>query len=219
VHDLPQPLAGTALTINPGQLDKSTITTWQGWEILPSKIAAARPLVNPYDESGSLDDRARSYLSINCGHCHRFGGGGAAKIILPFETALSEANIDGVRPTLGSFDLTDAYIVSGRDPSRSALLFRMSKLGQGRMPHIGSDAVDEAGVRLIRRWIAGLKETPCEAAAQSARAADKSALSRNDLGRLLSSTSGALDLLEALETMPAAARQEAIRKALELRRA
>jgi putative heme-binding domain-containing protein len=210
------PWPGYALTINGAQLEPSALSSFQGWDILPAKMAASRPLVDPYDERAPLDDRARSYLAANCAHCHRFGGGGAAKIVLPYETPLPETNIDGVRPTLGTFDLTDPYIVCGRDPSRSALLFRMSKLGQGRMPHIGSSAVDEAGVRLIRRWIASLKEAPCEAAAQASRAADKSALSRNDFGRLLASTTGALDLLEALETLPAAARQEAIQKALEL---
>src|SRR6185503_20410305 len=103
----------------------------------------------------------------------------------------------------------DPYIVCGRDPSRSALLFRMAKLGQGRMPHIGSQAVDEAGVRLIRAWIASLKEAPCEPAAHSARIEDRVAVANHDFARLLSSTSGALDLLEALDKLPAAARQEA----------
>ena len=210
------PWQGYALTINAAQMEPSALRAFQGWDILPAKMAPSRPLVDPVDERAPLDDRARSYLATNCGHCHRFGGGGAAKIILPHETPLAETNVDGVRPTLGSFELTDPYIVCGRDPSRSALLFRMAKLGQGRMPHIGSDAVDEAGVRLIRRWIASLKEAPCEAAAQASRASDKAALSRNDFGRLLSTTTGALDLLEALETLPAPARQEAIRKALEL---
>jgi putative heme-binding domain-containing protein len=210
------PWPGYSLTMNAAQLEKADLAAFQSRSVLPAKMEPSRPLVDPYDESAPLDDRARSYLATNCAHCHRFGGGGAARIILPHETPLSETNVDGVRPTLGSFDLTDPYLVCGRDPSRSALLFRMAKLGQGRMPHIGSEAVDEAGVRLIRRWIASLKEGPCEAAAQSVRAADKAALARNDFARLLSSTTGALDLLEALETLPATVRREAIQKALEL---
>jgi putative heme-binding domain-containing protein len=210
------PWQGYALTVSPAQMEKSALQAFQTWELLPAKMTQSRPLVNPYDEKAPLEDRARSYLATNCGHCHRFGGGGAAKIILPYETPLAETNVDGVRPTLGTFDLTDPYLVCGQDPSRSALLFRMSKLGQGRMPHIGSDAVDEAGVRLIRRWIASLKEAPCEAAAQAARTADKAALAARDFGRLLSTTTGALDLLDALETLPAPARQEAIQKALAL---
>src|SRR6185503_21088728 len=108
-----------------------------------------------------------------CAHCHRFGGGGAAKIILLHDVPLIDMKVD-TRPSLGMFDLTDPFIVAGGDPSRSALLFRVSKLGQGRMPHVGSEAVDEAGVRLLRRWIASIPEAPIESAAQEARAADRS---------------------------------------------
>jgi len=209
------PWPGTSLTMNGAQLDAGRIKAFQDAAILPAKVAPARPLVNPYDETAALDDRARSYLAVNCGHCHRFGGGGAAKIILLNDIPLADMKLDGVRPTLGMFDLNDPYLVSGGDPSRSALLFRISKLGQGRMPHVGSDAVDEAGVRLIRKWIASLPEGPIEPAARDARAADKSALSRNDFDRLLSSTTGALDLLAALDTLPEATRKDAIKRALE----
>jgi putative heme-binding domain-containing protein len=208
------PWPGYALTINGAQLDAANLKLLQDLAILPPKIPMPPPLVNPYDESLPLDARARSYLGVNCAHCHRFGGGGAAKILLMHDLPLAETKLD-VRPTLGMFDLTDPYLVAGGDPSRSALLFRVSKLGQGRMPHVGSEAVDEAGVGLLRRWIASLPEAPLEAAARDARSADRSALTRGDLDRLLSTTTGALDLLAALETMAEPARKEAIRRALE----
>ena len=35
-------------------------------------------LVDPYDSSADLEERARSYLHVNCAHCHRDGGGGTA---------------------------------------------------------------------------------------------------------------------------------------------
>jgi hypothetical protein len=66
-----------------------------------------------------LDARARSYLHVNCAHCHRFGGGGAAKIDLRQEVSLADMKIAGVRASLGSFELTDPYLVSGGDPSAS----------------------------------------------------------------------------------------------------
>ncbi|HVE42503.1 MAG TPA: PQQ-dependent sugar dehydrogenase [Planctomycetota bacterium] len=208
------PWPGYALTINGLQLEAPKLKQLQDVAILPKKIPMPQPLVDPYDESLPLNERARSYLAVNCACCHRFGGGGAAKIILLHDVPLTETRLD-VRPSLGMFDLTDPYLIAGGDPSRSALLFRVSKLGQGRMPHVGSEAVDEAGVRLLRRWIASLQEAPIEAAARDARAADKSALARGDVDRLLTSTTGALDLLAALETMAEPARKEAIRKALE----
>jgi putative heme-binding domain-containing protein len=208
------PWPGYALTINGAQLETARLKVFQDMAILPRKIPMPKPLVNPYDERASLDDRARSYLAVNCAHCHRFGGGGAAKILLMHDLPFPEMKVD-VRPTLGMFELNDPYVVAGGDPSRSALLFRVSKLGQGRMPHVGSETVDEAGVRLLRRWIAQLPEAPIESAALASRAADRSALTRSDFGRLLSTTTGALDLLAALDDLSEPIRKEAIKRALE----
>lgn len=208
------PWPGYSLTINGAQLDAARVKQFQDWGILPPKVAMPKPLVNPYDEAAPLEDRARAYLGVNCAHCHRFGGGGAAKIILLHDVPSAEMKLDGVRPTLGSFDLTDSYLVCGRDPSRSALIFRVSKLGQGRMPHVGSDTVDEAGVALLRKWVASLPEGPCEPSAAASRAADREALAKGDYDRLLATTTGALDLLAALGAMPEAARRSAVAKAL-----
>ncbi len=210
------PWPGTTLTINGGQLDRSRVKAFQDAGILPASVAASKPLVNPYDPSAPLDARARSYLAVNCAHCHRFGGGGAAKIILLNDTPAAEMNLLSVRPTLGSFDLADPFLVCGGDPSRSALLFRMAKLGQGRMPHIGSDAVDAAGVRLIREWIRSLEKGPCDEAAAQAQIANGSALGKGNYDHLLSTPTGALQLLGELEGMPEAARKAAIQRALQL---
>ena len=58
-----------------------------------------------------------------------------------------------VRPVQGTFDMPDAQILAPGDPYRSVLYYRMAKLGRGRMPHIGSEIVDERGLRLIHDWI------------------------------------------------------------------
>jgi putative heme-binding domain-containing protein len=188
------PWTGTSLTMTSGQLDAARLKKLQDWAILPAKMRMPKPLVNPLDETASLDDRARSYLSVNCSTCHRFGGGGAAKIILPHDTPMAETNLLGVRPALGAFELTDPYLVCGGDPSRSALMFRMAKLGQGRMPHLGSEVVDEQGVKLIARWIASL---PGEPVGSSRRPG-------------MATTSGALDLLLDLDGMAPEKRKETI---------
>jgi putative heme-binding domain-containing protein len=53
----------------------------------------------------------------------------------------------------GTFEIAGAHIVSPGDPYRSVLFYRLSKLGRGRMPHIGSEIIDEDGTRLIHDWI------------------------------------------------------------------
>jgi putative heme-binding domain-containing protein len=214
------PWQGYALGVNGAQLPD--LDRFLELGILGKTTPRMKAWIDPYDEKASLEDRARSYLGANCGHCHRFGGGGAAKIDLRQEASLADMKVAGVRPTLGSFDLTDPYIVCGGDPSRSVLLYRISKLGQGRMPHIGSEAVDEKGVRLIRAWIASLAATPCDPSAAEARSKALASLDRvgsgevAECGPLLATTSGALDLRAKLDLLPDGVRTEAIRRALEL---
>ena len=110
-------------------------------------------LVDPHDASRSLDARARSYLHVNCAHCHRFNGGGSARIYLPFDIPFYETEAANTRPSQGTFGLEDARIIAPADPLRSVLYFRMAKTGSGHMPHIGSQLIDEDGLQLVHDWI------------------------------------------------------------------
>ena len=47
-------------------------------------------------------------------------------------------------------------MIAPGDPHRSTLWYRMATTGPGRMPHIGAEIVDEAGLALVREWIASL---------------------------------------------------------------
>jgi putative heme-binding domain-containing protein len=115
--------------------------------------ALPTPLADPYDSSAGLDRRARSYLHVNCAHCHQFGAGGTADIELRYDVDLDHTKTLEVRPVQGTFAIPNAQIVAPADPYRSLLYYRMAKLGTGRMPHIGSEIVDERGLRLIHDWI------------------------------------------------------------------
>ena len=108
---------------------------------------------NPYRESADINRRARSWLHVNCAHCHRTGGGGAAYLELREELPLEGLKVLDVKPTQGTFEIADSRILSPGNPYRSTLYYRVSKTGSGRMPHIGSDVVDERGVKLIHDWI------------------------------------------------------------------
>lgn len=125
-------------------------------EPLPEPPEALPRLANPYDDTHDLDTRARSYLQVNCAHCHRFGAGGSANLNLIFDRPLSETGLLGVEPVQGTFGLDDARILAPGDPFGSILLFRMAKLGAGRMPRVGSSEVDVQAIDLMHRWIAGL---------------------------------------------------------------
>ena len=83
-------------------------------------------------------------------------GGGSVDLRLQFSVANAEMNAIGVRPSRGDFALPDARIIKPGDPWASTLYFRMAKFGRDRMPHLGSERPDEAGLDLVARWIAGM---------------------------------------------------------------
>jgi putative heme-binding domain-containing protein len=148
-------------------------------------------LENPYtsnpatDTSARLNGRARSWLHVNCAHCHRNGGGGSAYIELQAELAIEATKALDVRPTQGTFGIADAKILAPGDPYRSTLFYRISKTGSGRMPHIGSEVVDERGVQLIHDWIRQLPvRTPEVALIERLRSLDETtAIQQEDKDR------------------------------------
>ena len=172
-------------------------------------------MTDPFDTKAPLEDRARSYLHINCGTCHRRGGGGTASIEL-VETLSLDATRILSKPTQGTFGIVDPWIVAYRDPNRSVLYYRMSKLGRGRMPHFGSQTVDTDGLRLIHDWIRQLDHPGAETISHDAaqlQSIVKSSLdglqSRTNVrvedrqvavDRLLSSTAGAVSLASAVRS-------------------
>jgi putative heme-binding domain-containing protein len=110
-------------------------------------------LVDPYDKSADVNSRARSYLQVNCAHCHQFGAGGTAVIELRADFAIQDTKALDAQPTQGTFGIQDAKILAPGDPYRSILFYRVSKMGHGRMPHIESELVDQPGVELLHDWI------------------------------------------------------------------
>lgn len=183
-------------------------------------------LSRPSDPSASLDDRARSYLHVNCAHCHRLHAGSAVLSKMTYDLPLNKTDMIDVRPTQGTFGIHDARVIAPGDPYRSVLLYRMSKLGGGRMPYIGSSEIDREGVDLIFEWLSKLP-APEVAEGPSSRGRgpereDLERLGRADqpgdraemLDNLLSSTRGALMLLRSVDgkALPEAVAALAIEK-------
>ncbi len=113
-------------------------------------------LVNPHDATQPLDRRARSYLHTNCAHCHMNGGNASTVFETLFNKPLPQSKMLVTKPMRGDFGLSESSIVTPGAPTQSVLYYRIAKSGTGRMPHIGSQLTDAAGVRLIGQWIASL---------------------------------------------------------------
>lgn len=129
----------------------------------PIRTLAELPKLTPtHDESADVALRARSYLHVNCGHCHRFNGGGSSYIYLTHDLPLLDTKTVGVKPTQGTFGIEDAELIAAGDPYRSALYFRLSKTGPGHMPHLGAKYIDPRAVKVVHDWIAAIPRQVAE---------------------------------------------------------
>ena len=54
----------------------------------------------------------------------------------------------------------DPRLLAPGDPARSMIAIRMKRLGQGRMPLIGSLVVDDVGSSVVDAWIGSLANCP-----------------------------------------------------------
>ncbi len=112
-------------------------------------------------DSGTLDERARAWLEINCAHCHN-PIGPARNSGLDLRVAQVEPRKFGIYKTAvaagrgsGGF-LFD--IVPGH-PEDSIFIFRLLSSDAGiMMPELGKRMVHKEGVELVREWIAAMPE-------------------------------------------------------------
>ncbi len=124
-----------------------------------SDVAACDSLARPGDTSRSLEDRARSYLDVNCGNCHRPGGGTVGYFDARYTTPLDhQALIDG--PILINEGVDRARVVSPKDIWRSILYMRAFSVEGYKMPPLAHEAVDANGAALIRQWIESMPGKP-----------------------------------------------------------
>ena len=126
---------------------------------LPKPPEELERLVDPYDHSASLLQRAKSYLHSNCANCHVDAGGGNSQILLEFATDLDKMKLIDAVPVHDRFGLPDARLVAPGHPERSVLLHRMSNRGRGQMPQLGTTRVDRPAVEMIKAWITELGTT------------------------------------------------------------
>ncbi|MCA9122956.1 MAG: hypothetical protein KDB11_22375 [Planctomycetales bacterium] len=123
---------------------------------LPQLIDIPRLAVWHDEASGTIDERARAYLEVNCAHCHNPIG--------PARNSGLHLNIEATDPyRLGVFKTPVAAgrgtggrlygIVPGR-PDESIMDHRMRTVTPGEvMPEFGRSLIHEEGLALIRQWI------------------------------------------------------------------
>ena len=133
---------------------------------LPADLSSLPQLPNPFDPSVPLDQRARSYLEVNCAPCHRPESVSRTIIDLRYDTPLVQTNTVEAFPTLGDIGEPEARILTPQAPQLSTLYRRMLTLGTFRMPPLASSIPDERGADLIAEWIASMVSPTAVAAVE-----------------------------------------------------
>lgn len=155
--------AGGVLGVKTRQFNRDLISAWNRLGLFdPSPTEAVLApddfLARPDDTSRSLEDRARSYLDVNCANCHRPGGTVAyfdARYDKPLE---KQGLIDG--PVLIDEGIDHARIIAPNDIWRSILYMRANTVEAIKMPPLARQTLDSAGMALLRQWIESLGGRP-----------------------------------------------------------
>jgi len=139
------------------------LTRWAALGILAGAPADPRdaPQAAVFDEpeSGSVAERARSYLDVNCAHCHNpTGPARTSGLFLEFDETnptrlgLCKQPVAAGRGTGGR-----SHVVDPGSPDSSILTFRVeSDDPEIMMPELGRTRAHAEGLVLIEQWIADM---------------------------------------------------------------
>ena len=122
----------------------------------------AIPRIADWDnpKSGSLDQRARAWLDINCAHCHNVDGPAKTSgLFLDYYQEDSKAlGIYKTPVAAGRGSGKFEYDIVPGDPDHSILVYRFNSTDPGiMMPELGRTLVHHEGLNLIREWILSLR--------------------------------------------------------------
>ena len=113
---------------------------------------------NPHD--GTVEERARAYLDINCAHCHNaLGPANTSGLLLDIhDRDLTRLGVYKSPVSAGRGSGNNLYDVVPGKPEESITVFRMKSLDPGvMMPEMGRKMVHEEGVKAVEEWIRQLK--------------------------------------------------------------
>jgi uncharacterized repeat protein (TIGR03806 family) len=126
-------------------------------DLSAEKIAA----VTKWDDTtANIVLRAKSYLEVNCAHCHRKEGNAntSGLYLLMSDNNPESWGIMKSPVAAGKASGNCLYDVVPGKPDESILVYRMDNLDPGiMMPELGRTMIHHEGVALIRAWISDMK--------------------------------------------------------------
>jgi uncharacterized repeat protein (TIGR03806 family) len=138
---------------------------WQKIGYLTGVPAGELPKNPSWDDPAApLDARARSYLDINCGHCHSQTGAARTSGMWLDATTRDLLRLGRCKLPIAAGQGTGnrPWDVAPGKPDESILPYRMESVDPGvMMPELGRSIVHAEGVKLIRDWIAAMPAQDC----------------------------------------------------------
>lgn len=122
---------------------------------LPNSITS---VVDYSDSSQPLHLRVRSYLDINCAHCHSdLGQCSYRDLRLSFVDTTTPSNLGICLPSIQPIEGSTSIVEPGNH-ERSAMYLMLNTVeGNAMMPLIGRSVIHQEGVELIQQWINSLE--------------------------------------------------------------
>jgi uncharacterized repeat protein (TIGR03806 family) len=125
----------------------------------PDPKAAGRMAAWNDPSTGSLDQRARAWLEVNCAHCHN-PAGPASNSGLDLMASQRNPTKYGIFKTpvaAGRGSGGHEYGIVPGHPEESILMFRILSMDAGiMMPELGKRLIHDEGAQLVREWIAAM---------------------------------------------------------------
>jgi hypothetical protein len=167
---------GYVLGVNARQLNRdhlfpetgkseNQIGTWNKLHLFDTNLnaetlAALPQLAAITNSSATLEKRVRSYLDVNCSHCHQ-PGGVRAFWDARYETPLDETGIIN-GPLSQSLDIPGAKVVVPHQLEKSILYQRLNSVGPIQMPPLGKTLIDNDAALAVAAWIENLDRRDSE---------------------------------------------------------
>lgn len=139
---------------------QNQLSRWISEGYLESAPQNITSVIDWTDTTKPLELRVRSYLDINCAHCHSEGAHCSYRSMrFAFSETTTPQNLGICMPTEENINPSLIYIVAKRVPLRSALYYRMnSVLEAERMPLMGRSIVHTEAIDMIREWITSMDQ-------------------------------------------------------------
>ena len=168
------PQAGHVLSFNTRQLNQEfsiagfpgnqldTLTAHGFFDNTPDAGASLPRFYRPDEPGATLEQKARSYLAVNCSNCHMAGGTADGSWDGRAHLTLEQTGLINGAATNNGGDPANMLIVPG-DQGHSIVANRVAETnGFSRMPPIGSSELDQEAITLLTDWINDLA-TPAPA--------------------------------------------------------